>query len=90
MCFFLVGLPVNILKARLPSSIRANGLPILITFTILGERYKLWGWSKGTASQILKIPYRLGKIDLNHAVDYVTYDTKYVNIRPTQYRQKNN
>ena len=40
---FPVGLPVNILKALLPSSIRLLVLPIsiLITLTILGERYKL-------------------------------------------------
>ena len=43
---FPVGLPVNILKALLPSSILATcpahlNLLDLITLTILGERYKL-------------------------------------------------
>ena len=43
---FPVGLPVNILKARLPSSILATcpahlNLLDLITRTIVGERYKL-------------------------------------------------
>ena len=44
---FPVGLPVNILKALLPSFIRATcpahlNLLDLFTLTILGKRYKLW------------------------------------------------
>ena len=45
---FLVGLPVKILKALLPSSILARcptHLLDLITLTILGERYKQWSSS---------------------------------------------